>query len=43
MGEYSIKGTEDLPLVLKARDVQQVLQLSKLKTYEVINGEAFRW
>jgi excisionase family DNA binding protein len=41
MGEFVIKDAEDLPLVLKARHVQEVLQLSKLKTYEVLHREGF--
>jgi excisionase family DNA binding protein len=41
MGEFIVKGGEDLPLVLKARHIQEVLQLSKLKTYEVLHREGF--
>ena len=41
MGGFVIKDAEDLPLALKARHVQEVLQLSKLKTYEVLHREGF--
>ena len=41
MGALVIRETADLPLVLKAHDIQQVLQLSKLKTYEILHREGF--
>jgi excisionase family DNA binding protein len=41
VAELSVRDPNDLPVVLRAADVQQVLRLSKLKTYELLNQEGF--
>ena len=38
---YNYHGTNDLPLVLQAKDVQAILGISKGKAYELMNSVDF--
>jgi excisionase family DNA binding protein len=37
----TVKRPDELPAVLNVRQVQEILGLSRLKTYEVIHGAGF--
>jgi predicted DNA-binding transcriptional regulator AlpA len=41
MTEATVKHPDELPAVLNAKHIQNVLGLSRLKTYEVMNSAGF--
>jgi len=38
---YSYSNIEELPIVLQAKDIQNILGISKGKTYELMNSSDF--
>jgi excisionase family DNA binding protein len=41
MPEATVRNPDELPAVLNAKHIQEVLGLSRLKTYEVIHSAGF--
>jgi excisionase family DNA binding protein len=39
--QTTVHSVEELPLVLKADDIQRILGLSRVKTYELLHQEGF--